>query len=372
MPLILTDMAAIIRFSEQLQQEKVIAVDLEADSLHSYREKVCLLQFTTSFGTVLVDPLAVPDLSPLKPVMSDPGVRKIFHAADYDIRCLSRDFAMDVHGLFDTMVACQFLGEEKVGLADVLNKYFGVELDKRYQRADWSVRPLTEGMIRYAAEDTRHLHRLAGLLEEKLTQKGRLLWVVEEFSLVEKVRHGEQKGPLFLRAKGTGSLTRRQLAALEELLQWRDGEALRRDCPPFKVAGNKALIELARCMPRTMKGMLGIEGFSPRLVERYGKNILKAIEAGLVLPVDKLPVYPRTERRVKDPEADRRLALLKQWRKEMAENLRIDPGIVINNALLEEIARRRPLSVSQLEGLPGMKNWQRQVLGERIIEALKR
>jgi ribonuclease D len=129
------------------------------------------------------------------------------------------------------MIACQFLGEEKVGLADVLGKYFGVVLDKQYQRADWAARPLTEGMIRYAAEDTRHLHRLARLLEEKLAVKGRLEWVAEEFALLEQVRFQEQEGPLFLRAKGAAVLDRRQLAVLEALLQWRDQEARRRDSP---------------------------------------------------------------------------------------------------------------------------------------------
>ena len=139
---ILTDRAAVARFAAELAQETIVAVDLEADSMHSYQEKVCLLQFTTPSRTLLIDPLAVDDLSPLGPVLADPAIRKLFHAADYDIRCLNRDFGFEVRGLFDTMIACQFLGEEKVGLADILGKYFGVVLDKQFQRADWSQRPL--------------------------------------------------------------------------------------------------------------------------------------------------------------------------------------------------------------------------------------
>ena len=145
---ILTATAELAAFAEELAGFDTIAVDLEADSLHCYQEKVCLLQFTTGERTVLIDPLAGGDLSPLRPVLADPAIRKLFHAADYDIRCLHRDFGFVVSGLFDTMIACQFLGEEKVGLADVLGKYFGVELDKQYQRADWSVRPLSPPMIR--------------------------------------------------------------------------------------------------------------------------------------------------------------------------------------------------------------------------------
>ncbi|BCR03105.1 ribonuclease D [Desulfuromonas versatilis] len=367
---ILTDSAAITRLAEELHRQPAIAVDLEADSMHCYRDKVCLLQFSTAGRTVLVDPLAVADLEPLKAVLADPQVRKIFHAADYDIRCLHRDFGIEIRGLFDTMVSCQFLGEEKVGLADVLGKHFGVELDKRYQRADWSVRPLTPEMISYAAEDTRHLHRLVALLEGRLEEKGRLAWVAEEFALLEQVRHSEAEGPLFLRAKGAGTLDRRQLAVLEELLQWRDREAQRRDCPLFRVVGNKSLLDLARNTPRSHQGLVAIEGISPRLADRYGKQMLQAIERGLNLPQDQLPVYPRSPRPERDPEADRRLALLKEMRTAKAGALGMDPGILINNTLLELISRNPPRKTADLEGFDGMKNWQREVLGEEIVKTL--
>ncbi len=368
---ILTDTDSISRLAEELHRETAIAVDLEADSMHCYQEKVCLLQFSTPSRTVLVDPLAKGDLEPLQEVLADPQLRKIFHAADYDIRCLYRDFGFEIRGLFDTMVSCQFLGEEKVGLADVLNKYFGVALDKQYQRADWSVRPLSPEMIRYAAEDTRHLHRLVTLLEEQLAARGRLAWVTEEFALLEQVRHSEQDGPLYLRTKGAGMLDRRQLAVLEELLQWRDREARRRDRPPFKVAGNKALLELARSTPRTLKGLVAVEGISPRMADRFGGQILKAIERGLAVPDSELPRFPRSPRPVRDPEVDQRVALLKEWRKEVAAELEMDPGILINNALLDELARRQPSSETGLEAVPGMKNWQRRVLGAGILQRLE-
>jgi ribonuclease D len=370
LPPILIDEASVARLAERLHKEQAIAVDLEADSLHSYREKVCLLQFSTPSETVLVDPLAVPDLSALAPVLADPAVRKIFHAADYDIRCLYRDFGFEIRGLFDTMIACQLLGEEKIGLADVLRKYFDIELDKRYQRADWSQRPLEEGMVRYAAEDTRHLHRLAGILEGRLADKGRLGWAREEFALLERVRHGEQSGPLFLRVKKAGTLDRRQLAVLESLLQWRDGEAKRRDCPPFKVVGNTPLFELARIMPDSLRAAAGVEGLSPKLLRRYGDAMLEAVEAGREVSPERLPAYPRGEPRVRDPEVDRLVTALKQWRTAVAAELEMDPGVLINNSLLEEIARVRPRKPADLEGLPAMKDWQRRELGEGIIAVL--
>ncbi|PLX92427.1 MAG: ribonuclease D [Desulfuromonas sp.] len=370
---ILTDSQAVAAFSAELQQFPVIAVDLEADSMHCYQEKVCLLQFSTPERTLLIDPLAEEiDLSPLKPVLANPQIRKIFHAADYDIRCLARDFGIEINGLFDTMITCQFLGEEKVGLADVLHKYFGVELDKQYQRADWSERPLSEGMIRYAAADTAHLHKLVALLEDQLLKKGRLDWVLEEFSLLEKARFAPNDGPLFLRCKGAGRLNPRQLAVLEELLQWRDSEARRRDRPLYKVIGNKPLLAIATIRPQGRQGLLGIEGVSPRLVDRFGSALLKAIRRGEQLPEDQLPIFPRGERRSKDPEAEKRMLLLKEWRKEAAADLGLDPGVLINNAALEELSRCRPKTPEELSASGILKNWQFEVLGGGILAALQR
>jgi len=367
---ILTTSAQVAELAAELGRETVIAVDLEADSMHCYQEKVCLLQFSTPHRTVLLDPLAGADLAPLREVLANPAIRKIFHAADYDIRCLSRDFGIEIHGLFDTMISCQFLGEEKVGLADVLGKYFGVQLDKQFQRADWAQRPLSPGMIRYAAEDTRHLHGLVELLEGRLLEKGRLEWVAEEFELLEKVRHSENSGPMFLRLKGAGTLDRRGLAVVEELLQWRDGEARRRDCPPFKVLGTQPLLALASSQPQDSAGLVGIEGLPSRLAERYGRELLATVAKGQAVPEADLPRYPRSERPVRDPEVDARTAKLKEWRKAKAVELEIDAGVLINNALLEELARRQPRNAAALATVPGLKRWQQRELGPGLLQAL--
>lgn len=361
---IITDPAQLADLAAELERETAIAVDLEADSMHSYKEKVCLLQFSTPARTVLVDPLALPDLDPLKPVLADPGIRKIFHAADYDIRCLHRDFAIEISGLFDTMICCQFLGEKKIGLADILKKYFQVILDKKYQRADWSKRPLEPGMIRYAAEDTRHLHRLAELLEEKIDEKGRAHWVAEEFEFLEQVRHNNNDpGPRSLRIKGARKLKPRQLGILEELLAWREGEAERRDTPPFKVMGNNQLLELARTGPADIRNIKAIKGFPPRLADRYGRKLLQAIKRGRAIPEADLPSFPTTRRPVPDPETDRLVKKLKAWRTRKAEELGMDPGIVINNALLEELTKKRPADMTG-----NLKKWQQEVLGPDIKE----
>ncbi len=367
---LLTDLPSLNLFAAELGQESVIAVDLEADSMHSYQEKVCLLQFSTPERTVLVDPLAIGDLSPLRQVLADPGVRKIFHAADYDIRCLFRDHGLVIRGLFDTMVSCQLLGEPKVGLADILDRYCGVRLDKKYQKADWSARPLSEPMLEYAAEDTRHLHRLMKLLEARLLEKGRLEWAAEEFRLLEQVRHTSNNGPLYLRAKGAWALESRQLAVLEGLLQWRDGEAQSQDVPHFKVIDTALLIELARVMPRNLDAMRAVPGLRSWMVDRHGQGWVRVIDAALALPKEQWPVFPETVRTAEDPAAVTRLKTLKRWRTTKAAELGIDPGVLINNALLEAIAGRPPAALADLAGLPGMKNWQRQELGPGILAAL--
>lgn len=367
---ILTRSAEIAAFSADLSREPVIAVDLEADSMHSYQEKVCLLQFSTPNQTLLIDPLAGGDLSPLGAVLANPAIRKVFHAADYDTRCLRRDFGFVIHGLFDTMVSCQFLGEEKFGLNDVLGKYYGVTLDKQYQRADWSQRPLSPEMIAYAAADTTHLLQLADFLEARLREKGRLDWVTEEFELLEQGRFTEHSGPLFLRFKGAAALDRRQLAMLEGLLHWRDREAERRDKPPYKVLGNDYLLLLIRNAPVDSAALSAIPGLPGWVAERFGKSVLPVIATALALPEEELPRYPKSERRERDPLADQRLATLKLWRAKIAKELELEPGILINNGLLEEISRNPPRTLAELEKI-GMKRWQRRVLGAGIVAALQ-
>jgi len=367
---ILTTESEIETLATELAEDTVIGVDLEADALHNYQEKVCLLQFTGSKRTVLVDPLAV-DIAPLGKVLADPAIRKIFHASDYDLRSLRRDFGFSINGLFDTMISSQFCGEPKIGLNDLLGKYFGVSLDKKYQKADWSLRPLPPEMAHYAAEDTRHLHELAELLENKLRELGRLDWVAEECRLMEQVGFAENGGPKFIRFKGAGTLDRRQLARLEELLCWRAEEAEGRNCPMFKIMGNKSLLELARRGPDSLQGMTGIEGLSSRQIERFGAKLLHALKRGDAIPEEKLPLFPRPSRREKDPAAEKRFIKLKQWRTDKASALQLDPGVLINNATLEEISRLNPASIADLEAVDSLKNWQKQELGEGLVNSLK-
>ena len=367
---ILTTDAKVAELAGQLAAETSVAVDLEADSLHNYREKICLMQLSTRQRTVLIDTLAATDLQPLQVVFANPAIRKIFHAADYDLRSLKRDFDLNVRGLFDTMISAQLLGEERIGLADLLNKHFGVELDKKYQKADWSQRPLPAEMIRYAAEDTRYLHQLMDLFVERLETLGRMSWVAEECALLEEVRFADTGGPLCLRFKGAGTLSRRELGVLECLLQWREGEGARLDRPVYKVLGNKVLLELVRRMPQETNDLVGIEGLPPRLIERFGKALLIAVARGRSLSEGELPLFPRLPRKERDPAREDRFKLLKKWREQEALTYALDPGVLINNFALDALALANPQSRAELDKVSGLKRWQKAELGAGLLGAL--
>ena len=372
-PEIITTPDGVRRLAGLLCREPFVACDLEADSMHHYQEKVCLIQFAVPGLAAIVDPIAVADLAPLAPVFTDPSIRKVFHGADYDIRSLHRDFGIEVNNLFDTMIACQFLGEREFGLAAVLRKRFGVELDKQYQRADWSRRPLTAGMIEYAVKDTTLLIELAGQLEEELRAKGRLGWVEEECALLSLVRVAQRPGgePMFLRFKGASRMAPRSLAALEEILRFRDQRARQMDVPPFKVLGTETVRELAEKRPRSVAEFGGITGMTERVVERCGEGLLRAVEKGMTVPEGELPAFPREERRKLGGDEERRIKALKGWREEKARRLGVDPGFLANNALLEHVALAFPRSEVELEGIAGLRPWQRREFGADMVAVLQ-
>lgn len=356
---------------DKLHGEKILAFDLEADSLHHYTEKVCLIQVSNLSETALIDPLAPIDLAPLAPVLADRNVRKVFHGADYDMRSLYRDFGLEVCNLFDTMIACQFLGEKEVGLAAALKKRFGVELDKKYQKADWSKRPFSAEMIEYAKMDTALLIKLYQQLEQELRAKGRLEWVEEESELVSCVRAASRDHePLFLRFKGAAKLKPRALAVLEELLKMRDEKARKKDVPPFRIIGNEPLRELAELQPRTLADLNGIPGLTQKLVDIYGREIIKVVAKGAAIPVARLPHFPATARVLRDRHQEARLKRLKEWREAKAVQLGIGVGIIANNSLLEALADAAPDSMEALAEIPFLKNWQKKEFAAELLELL--
>jgi ribonuclease D len=365
--------AAFQQAMDRLAGADRIACDMEADSMYHYREKVCLIQLAARGEVYIIDPFTIAEPAGFRRLLASPVIRKIFHGADYDVRSLYRDFLAEIHNLFDTQIAARFLGIEETGLESVVGRFFNLKLDKKFQKKDWSRRPLPEEMIAYAAGDVTHLLPLAAILEEKLAALGRLSWVEEECEILSRVRPmAENDDPLFLRFKGAGRLRPRGLAVLEALLQYRKEVAKAKDRPFFKTFSNASLLALAKARPRTLKRLRSGGVLSERQVKMYGEKIVSRIEAAMKLDEDRLPVYPRKRPPRTHPAVPNRIRLLRNWRDRRARQLGLEPSILLTKSLMTAIAVANPSSPEDLETVPEMRNWQRREFGSQIVEALRR
>jgi ribonuclease D len=359
------------QFLCQLADCREAAVDLEADSMYHFKEKVCLLQIAADGSTVVIDPIKVNDLSPLAPFFADDRCRKVFHGADYDVRSLYRDFKIEISNLFDTQLAAQFIGLKETGLEAVLARYFGVSLDKKYQRKDWSQRPLPISMIDYAARDVRYLLPLAQLFEDTLRRYKRLEWVEEECERLCQVRPATlQQEPLFLKFRGAGKLQPRALAVLEALLQYRRQIAAKKDRPLFKVFSNQSLLQIAMKQPVSLTHLQKLNALSQHQVKIFGKPIVKKVKQALQLSPHDLPIYPRKKAPVVPAAVPQRIQILKAWRQEKAIQLNLEPGLLCNNALINNLALADPKNSAALVKIPEMKKWQRDSFGHEIVALL--
>ena len=349
-----------------------MGVDLEADSLFHYQEKVCLVQIATHRECFLVDPLQIGGLSPLKPFFANPDIRKVFHGSDYDIRCLYKDFSIEVKNLFDTQLACRFLGMQFTGLDSALNLFYNIRLEKKFQKKDWSQRPLPDEMLAYASQDAIYLNALSKNLEEKLIEIGRLNWFLQECDIQSLVRTSAANGdPRFLKFKGAGRLGRRSLAVLEALLEFRGSAAQKIDRPLYQVIHNDLLLKLAIEKPRDMNHLRGLDVLSIKQLNRYGQQLLDVIHAAMELDPTLLPIYPRSHEPIPDAQISARIATLKKWRESAATYLEIEPGLLCNNALITAIALKNPQDVEALCGIEGIKPWQIEAVGQQIIAVLQ-
>jgi ribonuclease D len=353
-------------FLASLSSEPELAVDLEADSLHSYREKVCLVQVTSRTETALVDPLRCRDaLAPFGAVLASPRIRKVFHGGDYDLRLLSKDFSFRCRNVFDTMIAAQFTGREQFGLAALLQEHFGVSLDKKFQRADWGARPIPPALLEYAALDTAHLLELRARLADELARLGRLGWAEEEFRLLEEVEPAAPRRAWCLDVKGASRLSPRQLAVLQALLEVRERVAEAKDRPPFKVLPPQLLLDWAETPPQSRRAVISAEGASKGALARMADDILEAVRRAQALPFEECP-QPKAAAYVPlTGSQERRLKRLKRARTRAAEALRLSPGLLVNSATLERLCRMEPEEAARRLDAE-LKKWQREAVGEKL------
>jgi ribonuclease D len=363
--------AKLAELADRLRPEPLLAVDTEAASFHRYLDRVYLLQISSRGETAVVDPLATGGLGPMGELLNDPAIEIIFHDADYDLRLLHREYGFTATNLFDTRIAAQLLNEPGIGLAALLEKYLGIKLDKRFQRADWSARPLSAEMLAYAASDTRYLPQLRDILRDHLSERGRLGWAQEEFALLEDIRPAaaDQAEPGWLRLKGAKALRGRELAILREIWEWREGTARRADKATFRILNNEPMLAMAKNPPTEVEALKTIPGVSSDQAARRGRDLLAAVKRGLDLPEGDLPRLTRTPRRAPDLAYEARLERLKAARNLLAVKYDLPPGVVCPNGTLEAIARVDPKTPEELAAVGELRRWQLREFGGELLAA---
>jgi ribonuclease D len=364
----------------ELMREKVVAVDTEADSFYHYFDKTCLVQVATRKEIFLVDPLALggpEELQPMAKLFAAPDIRKIFHAAEYDLYVLKRDCGFHFAGLFDTMLSAQLLGYPAVGLSALVERHFDIKLPKDEQRSDWSVRPLSDTQLTYAAADVAHLITLADRLERELKKAKRLSWAEEEFETLARREWPERSFDRlgYLRIKGARNLDPIALSVLRELYLVRDRRAREIDRPPFKVLGNRTLLEIAERRPASESALASIKGVTELILRRFGREVLGAVERGEKKNHGPIPRAAASggapPRRRMDRGTEQRLLQLKRWRTERARETGLDPGVLCPNAVLEAIAWRNPEAATEIREVGGVKGWFAETFAEELISALR-
>jgi len=356
---------------DQLSGYGAIGFDTEADSLHHYTEKVCLLQLTAFGGASwLVDTLALRDLSPLAPIFADASVLKVVHGGDNDVTSMRRDFGVTFRTMFDTSIAARLLGDAELGLQALVRNELGVELSKGSQKDDWSKRPLTAKQESYALADVAHLMELAAIITERLATAGRTEWAREEFAALASLQPNEKRtGPdEFRRIKGSAKLSRRQQAVLRELYVWREQRAAAADRPPFKIVGPEVLLALAEKPPTTVDEVA-------RALSSYSRQagevevVFAAIERGLELPESELPARPQGERTHVSAAVHKRVAALRTWRDDQATRMRLDPSLVLSLRLIERLAHAGPRTLAELAPIEGVRQWRIAEWGPALLAA---
>lgn len=349
----------------------VVALDTEADSFHHYYEKLCLLQVATPDREALVDPLAALDLQPLTKILE--GKRLVLHGGDYDLRLLNRHFGFVPGDLFDTMLAAQLLGRKELGLAALIQRYFGVVMDKRVQRADWSRRPLPPDLAAYALGDIRYLLPLAERLEAELAARGRLAWHQESCQRLAATRFipREPDPHREWRVRGSHTLPPRALALLRELWGWREAVARERDQAAFRIIGSEYLVSLAAKAVAAGTGGIPAGLRLPRnITGALREGLEAAIARALALPPEAWPVLPERDRPPQDPTLGPRVARLREVRDAAAKNLDLDPALVAPKAALMAIAAARPSTLEAIRALDVLYRWQVDLLGPDLLKAL--
>lgn len=352
-----------------LQQEPRLAIDLEANSMFAYRERVCLIQISIPGQDYIIDPEIGLDLQGLGVILANPAVEKIFHAVEYDLILLKGQYGWSAANIFDTMWAARILGYERYGLANILAELYGVQLNKQQQKSNWCKRPLSPAQLQYAQYDTHFLLRLRDDLATQLEACGRMAEARETFAEQTAVlpNHQPFDPESFHSISGANELNARQKGILRELHIFRNQEAQRRDQPLFKVFGDRTLLEIAQGEPATLEELGNIYGMSARQLGRYGATLLRLVQQGKTAPRAAPPHRPR-----RLPEAVyERYEQLHLWRKDRARKRGVESDVIISRDALWALARENPQTAEALAAITELGEWRRQTYGGEILAVLR-
>lgn len=351
---------------ENLKTASEVAIDTESDSLFVYFEKVCLIQISANGQSYVIDPLETGDLSSLNQIFSDNKILKIFHAAEYDIMCLKRDFGFSFCNLFDTMIAARMLGKPEVGLGPLIENEFGIHLDKKYQKANWGVRPLSREMLRYAVSDTRFLSDLKARFADELQTRNMTDLAEEDFARLCLTPPGspEPPEPIWWKISGGTELTMPEAAALQGLCEFREKEAQIRDLPPFKILSNTALVNIVLSNPKSEAALHKIKGVGESSVRRYGKSLLQINKSWRTH--ENIPM-PKPQQRPANGILSRK-ERLKNWRKTRGQEMDVPSDVILPRDIMEKIAEAGPQTASDLQKIMGSCPARYRRFGKEILE----
>ena len=365
-PIWVNTIQSLVNMAQDLAAQPRVAVDTESNSLHAFREQVCLLQFSSRKADYLVDPLVLKDLSLLAPIFANPKIEKIFHAAEYDLICLRRDFGFSFSNLFDTMQAARVLGYPAVGLDRLLGDKFGIVIDKRHQKANWAARPLSKDQIHYARLDTHYLFDLRDVLEQELREKERLVFALEDFSRACLTDEQKQKsnGASWERFSARKDLSLRELTVISHLCKWRDKEAEKLNRPPYKVVMDDVFVALAKNPPE-QRVDLSAAGLSEKQIKLWGDQLLSAIRLGV-----ESPLVERKQAERKNDAVLRRLEKLKAWRKNVGLEMKVESDIILPKPYLGVLSENPPKSLDELRDLMKDTPSRADMFGPQILKVL--
>ena len=358
------------------KQSSRIALDIEADSLHHYFEKVCLIQLKVGSASYIVDPLAGIDLTGLLKVLADKPL--ILHGGDYDLRMLREQYAFKPNSeVFDTMLAAQLLGYERYGLVAVVQKLFGITLSKAGQKSNWSKRPLTQAQLRYAGEDTNYLESLADKLKSELKRLGREDWhrqccefMVRSTDSGKTTKNNKDKW----RIRGSSKLIPRQLTFVKEIWNWREKQAQIADRPPFKVMLNSLIMQLALWADSNPNTPLENGPKLPRNCRNKRLAMLKnAIRKAANMDETESPGQRQSvPYKPLDPKTMEMIEALRRECSSIADRLKIDPSLLAPRASLTTIVYKKLRSLNEIIKSGSLMPWQAELIEPVVNKILKK